>query len=134
MKFSGKTEDADVPILKSVFWTKGTSLTGKVKRRFETEPEPGKKSWCFEIGLSKSLTIDASGLSMSDKTASGRQTLNRVVIGESAGLAMAIKASGANELKPGDVVEITCLGTTDVGKGSNRVDFNIDVDRPETSK
>lgn len=130
-KMSGNTQDAAVPILKQAFWTKGTSLSGYVVRRFETSPEPGKVAMCIELKLPKFLSVDASLLSTSEKGLKGAQRLERIAIGEMTGLMMAINAAGASHLQEGDVVDITCLGSTDTGKGNPRTDFKIEIDRPD---
>lgn len=130
-KMSGNTQDAAVPILKQAFWTRGTKLNGYVVRRFETSPEPGKTAMCVELKLPTFLNVDASLLSTSEKGLRGSQRLERVAIGEMSGLQMAINAAGAAHLQEGDVVDITCTGQTDTGKGNPRTDFKIDIDRPD---
>ncbi len=125
-KLKGKTEDAACPILKQKFWTKGTSLVGKVSRVFETQPEPGKVATCYELQLSKWLEVDGELLSPS---AIGKQKLEKVGVAEMTGLLMAINAAGTSHLQEGDMVEITATGQTDTGKGNPRTDFRIEIDR-----
>jgi hypothetical protein len=130
-KMSGNTQDAAVPILKQAFWTKGTELSGLVVRRFATIPEPGKTAMCIELKLPKYLNVDATLLSTSEKGLKGSQRLERIAIGEMTGLMMAINAAGTEHLTEGDVVDITCLGSTDTGKGNPRTDFKIEIERPD---
>ena len=132
-KMSGNTQDAAVPILKQAFWTKGTTLIGRVTRRFPTTPEPGKVSYCFQMDLPKFLTVDASLLSSSGEKLTGAQKLSRISIGEMTGLMMAIQACGTEHLQEGDEVIIVCTGSTDTGKGNPRTDFKIEIDRPDKS-
>jgi len=132
-KMSGNTADAAVPILKQKFWSKGTTLSGKVTRRFSTQPEPGKTAWCVELALSKLLKVNPEYLSTSEEL-NGTQALQKIGVAEMTGLMMAINAAGTSHLQEGDIVTIVCTGETATNKGNPRTDFSIDIDRPEGDK
>ena len=109
-KFSAKTQDAPT-LLSAEFWQKGTKIEGEVIDLYET-----KNGGCFVVLLKKPIQMEG-------------QTVKSVSIGNLAGVVMAVRASGAGELKLKDNIVLTCTGHTDTGQRSNRVDFTVDINR-----
>lgn len=113
--FAGKTQDAGSEILGAKFWgKKGTKIDGAIVLRvFDTVNGP-----CYELKLASPITVNG-------------EKLSKASIGNMKGFTMALAAAGVpnSELRPGDVVTIESTGTTDTGKGSERVDFNVLVHR-----
>jgi len=109
--FNGITEDAQSLFLGSEFWKKGSKIEGVVTGEFTTST--GK---CYNITLNKPVTVK------------GEKT-DKVSIGGLKGLAMALRASGANEFQEGDAVIVECTGTTPTDKGNDQINFKVLVNR-----
>ncbi len=125
-KHSGRTEDAGAPILGAKFWKKGVKLSGRVIRQFGTENGP-----CYELELSKSIKVNGKDVSPESK---GAVEGTHFSVGNMKGFGMALAAAGLESLQAGDMVAIECVGETDTGKGNPRVDFQVDVDRPDEKR
>lgn len=111
-QFTGKTKDAESPILGAKFWRRGMKLEGTVTRSFETA-----NGICYEISTKEPITVN------------GEKT-KLVSVGALKGFQMALAAAGLAELERGDKAAIECTGTTGTEKGNPRVDFAISVLRP----
>ncbi|MGH9780304.1 MAG: hypothetical protein ACRD33_00670 [Candidatus Acidiferrales bacterium] len=111
-QFRGRTEDADAPFLDAKFWTPGTKVAGKVIRTFQSENGP-----CAVLALVEPVKLDGK----SEEVAS---------IGNLTGFRMALQAAGLDVLLVGDQVHVECTGKTSTDKGSPRVNFEIEVNRP----
>jgi hypothetical protein len=110
--FRGKTQDT--PFLSASFWTKGTKIVGRVVRWFETE-----NGVAYVVRLGAPVNVNGKELSV-------------VALGALRGFEMALLAAGLERLQPGDDVHLECVGLTPTGKGSARVDFEIEVTRPDS--
>lgn len=121
--FSGSTKDANAPILAAGFWKKGKQIIGKVVRSFQTD-----NGLCYTIETSKPTEVDRVNTYPRGK---GIEQLPRVSVGSLKGFEMALQTSGIpdGKLLPGDRVQITCTGKTPSGKGSDQVDFDVQIDR-----
>lgn len=121
--FSGKTQDASAPILAADFWKKGTRISGKVLRAFTTE-----NGTCYTIQLPEKISVKRT---LTYPKAEGTEMLDKVSVGSLKGFEMALSASGVpdGKLQVYDEVVITCTGKTPSGKGSDQVDFSIDISR-----
>ncbi len=116
-QFRGRTEDAGAPFLTASFWTKGKSIAGTIIRKFDTDKGP------------------AIVLSLVEKVAVGDKNEAQVSLGASAGLRMAVDASGVPGGFAGlfidDHVYLECTGTSSTEKGNDQVNFEIEVSRPD---
>lgn len=120
-KFGGKTEDAGAPILGAKYWKKGLTLSGKVVRSF-----PTVNGDCYELFLDKDITVKGELVSPEEQQPiTGR----KFSVGNMKGFNMAVAACGLQCLLPGDKIKITCTGSTDTGKGNERVNFALEVER-----
>ena len=121
--FGGKTADAGAPILGAKYWKKGKQIIGTVLRSFSTE-----KGECYTIQLYREIEIDRK---LTYPQGEIKETLDKVSVGALKGFGMALQAAGVPgcKLQAGDKVQITCTGTTPSGKGSDMIDFDIQVDR-----
>lgn len=124
--FEGKTEDAGAFILAAAFWKSGVVLRGKVMREFQTE-----NGACFALHLDKAITIPGDVVSPKQQ---GEVTADRFSIGGLKGFQMAVDASGAGKLLPGDIITVKATGETDTGKGSPQVNFKIRVERGDENQ
>lgn len=115
-QFRGKTEDASAPFLKAEFWEKGRRIAGTVERIFETDN--GK---AYVVRLVTPVMLNG-------------QSEKQVSIGNSAGLRMAVDASGCRGLEVGDSIHLECTGTSETGKGNDQVNFEIEVNRPDSNR
>lgn len=111
-QFRGRTEDAGAVFLDAKFWEPGSSVSGKVIRTFESENGP-----CYVLDLTAALKVN------------GEMT-ERVSIGNLTGFRMALQGAGIDSLQVGDAIALECTGKTSTTKGSPRVDFAIEVNRP----
>lgn len=113
--FKGRTEDAEAPFLSSEFWKEKKSIAGVVRRIFKIE---GRNNYALD--LIKPVELDG-------------EPADRVSVGESAGLRMAMQAARLRELREGDEVVLTCTGETQSKKAGNspRKNFEIEVTRPQ---
>jgi len=121
--FGGKTADAGAPILSAKFWKKGKQIIGNVLRTFSTE-----NGECYVIQLHKPMEVDRK---QTYPALDAKENLDRVSVGALKGFGMALQAAGlpGAKLLVGDKVQITCTGTTPSGKGSDQIDFDVQVDR-----
>jgi len=111
-QFRGRTEDAAAPFLDAKFWTPGVAVAGRVIRMFESENGP-----CAVVALVDPVKLEGK----MEEIAS---------IGNLTGFRMALQAAGLETLQAGDHVHVECTGKTSTEKGSPRVDFAIEVNRP----
>ena len=112
-KTSGKTTEADAPFLGADFWTQGKSINGEVLYSFQTENGPA-----YALQLVKPVEFD------------GKE--HRIVaLGNLAGFRMALQAAERIRLQVGDRVFLRCVSETESGKGSPRVDFEVEVEWDE---
>lgn len=118
--FSGETKNG-APIIGARYWKKGVTLTGVVLNSFDTAN--GK---CYQLSLMDDITVNGDVLFPKQE---GKVTGKEFAIGALKGFEMALRACGCGELLPKDLVKVTCIGLSDSGKGSPRVDFKIDVTR-----
>ena len=118
--FSGETRNG-APILGAGFWKKGTKLTGVVTNTFETA-----NGVCYQLSLMDEITVPGQFLFPKQD---GKVTSREFAVGSLKGFEMALRACGCGELQVKDLVKIECIGLSDSGKGSPRVDFKIDVTR-----
>lgn len=118
--FSGETKDG-APILGAKFWKKGTKVTGTVTNAFNTA-----NGRCYQLSLMDEITVPGAFLYPLQK---GNITSREFAVGSLKGFEMALRASGAGELQEKDFVKIECIGLSDSGKGSPRVDFKVEVTR-----
>ena len=118
MKLKGKTQDAACPFLPAAYFQKGTTLQGTVSRIFKVKGKGKDFGNCYEITLPKAITIAG-------------EKVSKVAIGSLAGVMMAVQAAGTDDLEVGDVIALACTGSTDVGQMSDRIDFVIEIDRPD---
>ena len=111
-QFKGKTEDAAAPFLGAEFWKEGTEIRGTVLRGFDTE-----NGRAYVIGLDKPVNL-------------GGEEVDEVAIGALRGFLMALQAAHLEALLPHDHVIVLCTGTSPTQKGSPRLNFAVQVDRP----
>lgn len=109
--FSGSTEEAGGPFLGSDFWKKGTRIEGTITGSFATDVGVS-----YNAKLNKAVTVNG-------------EKVDRVSIGGLKGLAMALRASGANEFHTEDAFVIECTGTTPTDKGNDQINFRIVINR-----
>jgi hypothetical protein len=111
--FKGRTEDAEAPFLGAEFWAKGKRVTGVVERIFAVGEQQ-----CHVLKLVTPVELEG-------------EPLDRVSVGNSAGLRMALQAGHLTELRKGDKVSLECTGKTPSKKEGNspRTDFEIEVTR-----
>lgn len=119
--FEGKTEDAGAFILAAAFWKLGLVMRGQVLREFQTE-----NGTCFVVHLDKPIVVPGDVVSPKQQ---GDVTSDRFSIGGLKGFQMAVDASGAGKLLPGDIITVKATGETDTGKGSPQVNFKVRVER-----
>ena len=112
-QYRGKTQDAEAPFLSADFWEPRKSISGKVIRVFDTENGPSAV-----IKLVKPVAVHD-------------QLESIVTMGNMAGFRMSLHAAGLETLLTGDSVHIECTGKTNTDKGSPRVDFEVEVNRPD---
>ena len=111
--YRGKTEDADAAMLGAPFWQVGQKLIGVVLWPFKTEVGD-----CYTLRLGKPVKV-------------GDREQQVVSVGNLTGFRMALQAAGVDPLLPGDKVVIECTGKQESGKGSDRINFSIEVTRDE---
>jgi hypothetical protein len=124
--FEGKTEDAGAFILAAAFWKLGHTLRGHIIREFQTE-----NGACFSVQLEKPMTVPGDVVSPKQQ---GEVTADKFSIGGLKGFQMAVDASGAGKLLPGDVLTVKATGETDTGKGSPQVNFKVRVERGDANQ
>lgn len=112
-QFVGQTESG--AFLGATFWKKGVRIEGEVIDKF-----PTANGDCYGVRLSNPRTVTVNGNKEST-----------VAIGALKGFQMAVRASGAGELLPGDGIIVECIGTADVGKESDMVKFKVAVSRED---
>lgn len=112
-QFVGQTESG--AFLGADFWKKGTRLEGQVIDRFKTQ-----NGDCYGIRLTNPRSVMVNG-----------KKEEVVAIGALKGFNMAIRASGAGDLQPGDGVIVECIGMEDTGKESKMVKFKVAVSRED---
>jgi len=110
--FAGSTKEAGGQFLGANFWKKGVKIEGQISGTFLTEV--GKS---YNAHLTKPVIVN------------GEKT-DVVSIGGLKGLSMALRASGANEFREGDLFIIECIGHTPTNKGNAQIDFKVVVNRP----
>jgi len=117
--FTGETKDG-APIIGAGYWKKGLSIAGVVLNSFDT-----KVGKAYTLSLMDPITIPGEFLSPAAK---GKVTSTEFSVGALKGFEMALRAAGVPDslLLPKDLVKITCIGLTESGKGSPRVDFKIE--------
>lgn len=116
--FRGRTEDAEAPFLSSEFWKQGTRIAGVVERVFKID---GRNN--YAVALIKAVELDG-------------EPYDRVSVGESAGIRMAMQVARCGDLRERDRVVLTCTGETpskEAGK-SPRKNFDIEVHRPRVEE
>lgn len=115
--FQGKTEDAEAPFLTAGFWREGTAIRGEVIKLFTTHQEKGD-SQCYTVQLDDPVELDG-------------EEYERVSIGSSGGLLMALSAAKVNKLLLRDKIELECTGMKKAKKEgySDRVNFSLKVIR-----
>jgi len=85
---------------------------------------------CYNLALKEEITVHGEHLSPKQKvTVKGTD----FSLGALKGFQMAVRASGCGGLKVKDFVTIKCTGFERTSKGNDRVDFEIIVDRPNSS-
>lgn len=116
--FRGRSEDAEAPFLGSEFWKDGAKIAGVVQRVFKVE---GRNNYALD--LLKPIEIEG-------------EPCDRVSLGESAGLRMAMQAARLKELREMDQIVLVCTGHTASKKVGNspRTDFEIEVTRPSADE
>jgi hypothetical protein len=119
-RFSGSTDEAS-PLLAAIYWKRGTSIAGTFTGTFTTSAGE-----CFQFNLKEPMKVDGKHCSPSFD---GSRVLKAVSVGALKGFAMALRATGAMPLHIGDFVEISCIGSSPSGKGSDMVRFAINVSR-----
>ena len=112
-KFHGKTEDA--PFLSAPFWQKGIKILGRVLRPFYTE-----NGTAYAVKLHSPVKL-------------GGKEVSLVALGGLKGFEMALVSAGLDRLRPGDELYLECLGKTPSTKGAERIDFELEVNRSESS-
>jgi len=112
-KFHGKTEDA--PFLSAPYWQKGTKITCRVLRAFHTE-----NGTAYAVKLHSPAKLGGKDVSL-------------VALGGLKGFEMALVSAGLDRLRPGDELYLECLGKTPSTKGADRIDFEVEVNRSESS-
>jgi hypothetical protein len=123
--FKGKSENG-APIIGAGFWKKGTVMRAVITGIFPTAV--GK---CFNISTSEEISVPGDVLSPPQKgTVKGRDWS----IGALKGFEMAVRSSGCGELQVKDFLKITCVGLEPTDKGNPRVDFELEVNRPDPAK
>jgi len=120
--FDGRSNTI-APILGAKFWREGVILKGlKVLGDFDT-----RNGKCVSFHVGKPIMITADQVNPPRDADFATEV---VAVGNMKGFEMAVTASGAGKLQPGDVVDIECLGSKDVGQASDMVTFHIHVLRP----
>ena len=112
-KFHGKTEDA--PFLSASFWQKGTKITCRVLRPFHTE-----NGTAYAVKLHSPVKL-------------GGKEVSLVALGGLKGFEMALVSAGLDRLRPGDELYLECVGKTASTKGAERIDFELEVNRSDSS-
>jgi len=117
--FNGTTEDAVAPFLGAQWWKENENkrITGKVARVFHTTIE-GKPGICYTLNPCTPVEVE------------GERT-ERVSIGNLAGFKMALQAAGLDGLLLGDMLTVTCTGSEPTDKGNDRLNFKVQVVRPD---
>jgi len=121
-KFHGNTEDASAPIIGAGYWKKGTQIKGIVTGVFKTTVGPA-----YNLTLDREISVPGDVLSPEQK---GTVTGTEFSVGALKGFEMALRAAGVSVLIVGDQITIKCTGSEDTGKGSPRVNFDVEVIRP----
>jgi len=111
--FKGRTEDASAPFLGADFWKRGVKVIGKVLRTFKSA-----NGLCYAIKLAGPVKLNG-------------KTYDEVSIGGLKGFDMALQAAGIECLKAGDGVYIECTGSVETTKSHERVNFCVEVSRPD---
>jgi len=112
-KFHGKTEDT--PFLSASFWQKGTKIVGRVLRAFQTE-----NGTAYAVKLHSPVKLGGNEVSL-------------VALGGLKGFEMALVSAGLDRLRPGDELYLECVGKTPSTKGAERIDFELEVNRSDSS-
>ena len=112
-KFHGKTEDA--PFLSASFWQKGVKILGRVLRPFYTE-----NGTAYAVKLHSPVKL-------------GGKEVSLVALGGLKGFEMALVSAGLDRLRPGDELYLECLGKTPSTQGAERIDFELEVNRSDSS-
>jgi len=113
-KFHGKTEDT--PFLSAPYWQKGTKITGRVLRAFQTE-----NGTAYAVKLHSPVKLG------------GGKEVSLVALGGLKGFEMALVSAGLDRLRPGDDLYLECVGKTASTKGADRIDFELEVSRSDSS-
>ena len=112
-KFHGRTEDA--PFLSASFWQKGTKIVCRVLRAFHTG-----NGAAYAVKLHSPVNL-------------GGKQVSLVALGGLKGFEMALVSAGLDRLRPGDELYLECVGKTASTKGADRIDFEVEVNRSESS-
>jgi len=112
-KFHGKTEDA--PFLSAPFWQKGIKILGRVLRPFYTE-----NGTAYAVKLHSPVKL-------------GGKEVSLVALGGLKGFEMALVSAGLDRLRPGDDLYLECVGRTASTKVADRIDFELEVNRSDSS-
>ncbi len=112
-RLEGQTNDVAGTFLGAEFWRPGVNISGRVLRKFESA-----NGLCYALDLSEPVQVN--GLETSE-----------VALGNLTGLKMAMQAAGVNELQVGDEIELHCTALQPTSKGNDRIDFRIEIQRPD---
>ncbi len=113
--FRGRSEDAEAPFLSTEFWKENTKIAAVVDRVFKID---GRNN--YALSLVKPVELEG-------------EPYDRVSLGESAGLRMAMQAARLRELRERDQIVLVCTGETASKKAGNspRKNFDLEVTRPD---
>ena len=115
-KLEGRTGDVANNFLGSEFWQPGVSINATVMRKFESA-----NGQCYALELDEPADVNGS-------------ETQEVALGNLTGLRMAIQAAGAEDLEVGDKIALECTGLQPTSKGNPRIDFKIQIERPEENR
>lgn len=119
--FRSKTEEGG-PILGAEFFNKdGVSVQGIFQHSFPTKVSSEREKLCFAFVAVQPFEAVIEGK---------KTTIKKYAVGAMKGFEMALQANECGEFQKGDVVKITRIGTTKTKHDSDRIDFDLVVDRP----
>ena len=112
--FKGRSDECKAPFLGAEFWKKGVSVKGKVIRTFKAA-----NGLCYVLKAFQPIRLNGD-------------SCEQVSIGGLRGVEMALQQAGVPRLLVGDSVHLECIGSTETQKGHPRLDFEIEISRPES--
>lgn len=108
-KIEGQTSDVVNKFLGSEFWEPGASITGVVRRKFQSA-----NGQYYAIELDQPVHING-------------ESTSEVALGNLIGLHMAIQDAGAEDLDVSDRINLECTELQPTNKGNPRIDFKIQI-------